>query len=177
MYLVDDIRCGELSSEVVSRSDFESDVPIETGAEVFDSPGRDELFTIACNGVCEVFGGCVYACEGVKSEPRKVVLYTIGEGGPVGSMVVGEGAFGGRCVGAVECMFNEQGEMVGWELKECFPRASEGEVRGGEGDVWGGGLRVYVIGSAGGCVGVVKDCEVWQLLGEGLASCVCCLCK
>ena len=60
LYTVDDIRCGELSSEVVSRSYFESDVSIDTGAEVFDSPGRYILFTTACDDGGEKFGGCVY---------------------------------------------------------------------------------------------------------------------
>ena len=58
--MVDDIRCGELSSEVVSCLYFESDVSIDTGAEVFDSPGRYILLTIACDDGCEEFGGCVY---------------------------------------------------------------------------------------------------------------------
>ena len=60
LYAVDDIRCGELSSEVFSCLYFESDVSIDTGAEVFDSPGRYILFTIACDGRGEKFGGCIY---------------------------------------------------------------------------------------------------------------------
>ena len=44
---------------MVSRLYFESDVSIDTGAEVFDSPGRYILFTIACNDGCEKFGGSV----------------------------------------------------------------------------------------------------------------------
>ena len=51
MYAVDDIRCGELASEVVTGSDFGSDVSIEAGAEVFDSPGWDVSGTIACDCV------------------------------------------------------------------------------------------------------------------------------
>ena len=75
MYAVDDIRCGELVSEVVSGADFGSDVSIEAGTEVSNSPGGDVTGAIACDGVGEVFGGGVYAGEGVEAESRKVVLY------------------------------------------------------------------------------------------------------
>ena len=76
-------------------------VSIESGTEVFYSPGWDVLFTIACNDVGEMFCGCVDGCEGVNVETRKVVLYTIGVGGPVGSIIIGVGAFRREGVGAV----------------------------------------------------------------------------
>ena len=170
MYAVDDIRCRELASEVVSGSDFGSDVSIEAGAEVFDSPGWDVSGAIACDCVRKVFGGGVDACEGVKAESRKVVLYGGGEGGPVCSIVVGVGALGRGSVGTVERVFDDEGEVVGGEFLESLPGGAEGEVGGGEGDVWGGGLCVDVVGSAGGSVSVVEYGELGELIYEGSAS-------
>ena len=53
---------------------------------------------------------------------------------------------------------------------EGFPRASEGKVRGGKGDVWGGRLCVEIVWFADGCVSVVEYSEVLKLLCEGFTS-------
>lgn len=98
---------------MVSGADFEFDVSIEAGTEVPDSPGWDVLGAIACDDVREVFGGGVDAGEGVEAETRKVALYGGGEGGPVCSIVIGVGAFGGWSVGTMEGVFDEEREMIG----------------------------------------------------------------
>ena len=101
------------------------------------------------------------------------MLYTIGEGGPVCSIVIGIGALRRGDVGTVESVLDEQGEVVRREFLEGFPGTSRGEIRGGEGDIWGGGLCVDVVGYACGEVCVVEDGEVGKLKGQGLAPRVC----
>ena len=63
--------------------------------------------------------------------------------------------------------------MVRREFQECLPGTSRGEVGGSEGDIWGGGLCVNVVGSAFGDVCVVEDGEVGKLLGQGLSPRIC----
>ena len=79
---------------MVTCADFTFDVSVEAWAVVFDSSCWDVLFAVSCDDVGEMFGGCIDACKGVQTESRKVVLYVGGEGGPIGSLVVCEGAFG-----------------------------------------------------------------------------------
>ena len=98
---------------MVSGADFEFDVSIETGAEVFDSPGWNVKGAIACDDVGKVFGGGVDAGEGVEAESRKVALYGGGEGGPVCSIVVDVGTLGGWSVGTMKGVFDEEGKMIG----------------------------------------------------------------
>ena len=98
---VDDIRGGEEVSEVVPCPYFVFDVSVEAGAKVFDSPGRNVVSTIACNDVCEVFGGSVNGGEVVCVEVRKVVFYVVCECAPVCSVVISVCALGRGCVGTV----------------------------------------------------------------------------
>ena len=134
------------------------------------------MFAVSCDDVGEVFGGSVDACKGVQTESRKVALYVRGEGGPVSSLVVCECAFGWGGVWAVKCVFDEEGKVVRGKLVKSLPGAPEGEVGGGKGDVGRSWLGGYVVGLAGGFVGVVENSEVLKLLREGVASRVCGLC-
>ena len=59
--------------------------------------------------------------------------------------------------GSVKCSFNENGEVVGGDFVEEVPITSEGNVRGGEGDVRRGALDVYVERFPCGYCGVIKD--------------------
>ena len=110
--MIDDFRCGELPSKVITCANFEFDVSIESRAIVFDGTCRDALFAVFCDDVGEAFGGSVDACEGVQTESRKVVLYVVGEGGPVSSFVVSKGAFRWGGVWAVESVFDQEREVV-----------------------------------------------------------------
>ena len=79
LYSVDDIRCGELVSEVVPCADFVSDVSIESGAIMFNSPGRDMLFTVVYDDGGEVFSGCVFVSEVVYVEVCECGVDVVGE--------------------------------------------------------------------------------------------------
>ena len=68
LYTVDDVRCGELVSEMVPSADFVFYVSIESGAILLDCPGGDMLFTVVYDCGGEVFRGCVYVCEVVYVE-------------------------------------------------------------------------------------------------------------
>ena len=109
LYSVDDIRCGELVSEVVPCADFVSDVSIESGAIMFNSPGRDMLFTVVYDDGGEVFSGCVYVSEVVYVEVCESSVDVVGEVVPVRSVVVSVCSFRGGVEGAVKCVCNEEG--------------------------------------------------------------------
>ena len=89
MYSVDDILRGELASEVVPCADFVSDVFIEPGAKLFDSPSWDMEFA--------VFDDCVNFGEVVYVEICKFGVYVVRERAPVCSVVVCVCALGWRC--------------------------------------------------------------------------------
>ena len=65
LYSVNDIRFGELVSEVVPCANFVSNVSVESGTVMFYSPGCDMLFTVMYDDRGEVFGGCVYTAPAV----------------------------------------------------------------------------------------------------------------
>ena len=96
-----------------------------------------------------------------------------GEGWPVGFIIIGISAFGRGDIEAVKSVFDEQGKVVRREFQECPPGTPRGEVGRDEGDIWGGGLCVDVIGSACGGVCVNEDGEIGKLSGESLTPRIC----
>ena len=106
-FSVDDIRCGELVSEVVPFADFVSDESMESGAIMFHSPGWDMLFTAMYDGSGEVFCGCVYVSEVVYVELCECCVNVVGKAVPVCSFVISVSTFGGGVKGTVKCVCDD----------------------------------------------------------------------